>query len=726
MPEEATPFPFPDDYGTKLTNKLLAKSIRDYIGMFERGRAIRTNGKLADVDIQEIMRLAEDLGRVDVTETDVIRALVAQHPDYFRDDAQREELERFCRVHIVMDAIRLDPVVADILDAAPIHFYRRSEAIDWMLKAQALATEIRHNEDFYDEHGTFDPDRLDRLERVAHELGEIIDDDAIFSLSDADDAGLRARKSFFRDMKNLLLFLGSGETDHESEFADGRWVNWNRDIEVFPERYLSPADRAEASDVVERHRPVRFAGGGHTFNISPSMGGSAETPAGTLVTLDRYRLEGGVQWKRVAEAEALAQYHLSADESKRVVRASAGIRLRDFGAAMWDEGMALPVAGSTDAQSLGGLVATDLHSTGHTAGFLSQQLLEVVALDSAGRPIRFVKNEAVPRGAPGRFTVHFADGSDRETTSLPSSGAIGLCGAVVEVVVKLDPAFNFEKSQRFVPRTWVESNIEKLLDPASHGELFDYDHVSFYYPGGAGPTPTVRMNTWKRTDKAVEEGVETVKVIREAFDHVGSALSPDTLLGLCRRQAAVPGAPKRPDDDELLAIFNARRPLVLPANKAFARKLFFQHDEIEIGLPLSRGGAPIDYDVFREALADSQALLKDEEYRTIIEVRFTPDSSEGMLGPGTGGATCYLELATPLGQYSRRRVAHIHHLFEEHMRREYRGRPHLGKKTSAGFDDMEDIYGATWAEFLELRSKIDPTDTFLPGDNELLRRLFSR
>ena len=66
---EETPFPFTAGYETKLQNKLGAKSIRDYVGLFERGRAIRPGGTFADVDIQEIMRLAEDLGRVDVTET---------------------------------------------------------------------------------------------------------------------------------------------------------------------------------------------------------------------------------------------------------------------------------------------------------------------------------------------------------------------------------------------------------------------------------------------------------------------------------------------------------------------------------------------------------------------------------------------------------------------------------------------------------------------------------
>ncbi len=55
-----------------------------------------------------------------------------------------------------------------------------------------------------------------------------------------------------------------------------------------------------------------------------------------------------------------------------------------------------------------------------------------------------------------------------------------------------------------------------------------------------------------------------------------------------------------------------------------------------------------DCGVFRTIIGEVQDLLAKEEFPSIIEVRFTPDVSEGILGPGTGGPTCYIELATPL------------------------------------------------------------------------------
>src|SRR5258705_8469256 len=106
-----------------------------------------------------------------------------------------------------------------------------------------------------------------------------------------------------------------------------------------------------------------------------------------------------------------------------------------------------------------------------------------------------------------------------------------------------------------------------------------------------------------------------------------------------------------------------------------------------------------DVQVFRDAIRDTQLLLQREEFKTIIEVRFTPNASEGMLGPGTGGPSCYIELATALGDYSSERIVEVYDSFDRMLREKYHARPHLGKKTSVTYADMETIYGPVWQEF---------------------------
>jgi hypothetical protein len=163
---------------------------------------------------------------------------------------------------------------------------------------------------------------------------------------------------------------------------------------------------------------------------------------------------------------------------------------------------------------------------------------------------------------------------------------------------------------------------------------------------------------------------------------------------------------------------------VSAAHTAFARKLYFQHNEIKVGIPLALANGSVDYDRFRGAIHDTQKLIKAEDFRTIVEIRFTPDMSEEMIGPGTGGPTCYIELAVPLGEYSKGRIVSVYQLFEDLMRERYDARPHLGKKTSFTFAQMQSIYGTVWDEFQAVRQVMDPGDRFIPPQNKFLRRIF--
>jgi hypothetical protein len=386
--------------------------------------------------------------------------------------------------------------------------------------------------------------------------------------------------------------------------------------------------------------------------------------------------------------------------------------------------MALPVQGSTDAQSIGGLLATDLHSTGPKAGFLSQQTLEVVSLDHEGRPHRFKRDEAVPHGQPGRWSWRQPDGTTRALNKLPPAGGIGMTGVVVEAVLQLVPAFAFVKDEQWVPRTWAESNIERLLDPAETNPLFAYDHVSFYYAGGFGPgIKSVQLNTWKRTNRKPAANALKVKRQRELLDHFGSAFFPNALLNLAKQTAPDPVTKK--GGHSTLQSLNGRPRQVLQANHAFARKLYFQHDEIEAGipLPLLPNGRP-DYGVFRQAIRATQQMLAEEEVKTVIEVRFTPDASEAMLGPGAGGPTCFIELATSMAMYSRERIVQVFQNFDKLLRNQFGALPHLGKKTSVNAAEMAALYGSNWVTFNEVREAVDPVGKFRPAGNEFLQRLF--
>src|SRR6185312_11583289 len=137
--------------------------------------------------------------------------------------------------------------------------------------------------------------------------------------------------------------------------------------------------------------------------------------------------------------------------------------------------------------------------------------------------------------------------------------------------------------------------------------------------------------------------------------------------------------------------------IVLRAPDAFARRLFYQHDEIEYGL------ARTDW---RAAVAAVMELCAREELETIIEMRFAPDRSAALLGPGTAGrgkgGTAFIEFATAFGQQSRLRIAEVYEKLHE-LLIPLGGRPHLGKKTAIDGAGMKAIYGADWDAFQALR-----------------------
>src|SRR5262249_36888038 len=136
-----------------------------------------------------------------------------------------------------------------------------------------------------------------------------------------------------------------------------------------------------------------------------------------------------------------------------------------------------------------------------------------------------------------------------------------------------------------------------------------------------------------------------LRLAHELGDHSLTAFVPGVLANLTQRDA---------NSDLLVKLLNEDPPIVLPGPAAFARRLYYLHDEREYGLPVAE---------FKTAADATMDLLAQEELQTIMEFRFTPDTSVALMGPGTAGrgkgGTVYVELATPFGQHSELRIAEV-------------------------------------------------------------------
>jgi FAD/FMN-containing dehydrogenase len=255
---------------------------------------------------------------------------------------------------------------------------------------------------------------------------------------------------------------------------------------------------------------------------------------------------------------------------------------------------------------------------------------------------------------------------------------------------------------RYIPRADAENHLEALLG--------QHDHMSFYYRAGTRGVITVRHNTWDLSPDPPGFGASLSRLAHELVDHTAAAFVPSVLTSISHRDART---------DPLVLLLNQDAPVVLRAPDAFARRLFYQHDEIEYGFPRTD---------FRTGVAAVVDLCAREELGTIIETRFAPDRSEALLGPGTAGrgrgGTVFIELATAFSEHSRLRIAEVYEKLHEVMV-PLGGRPHLGKKTAIDGAGMKAIYGADWEAFQALRRAWDPEGKLLPPDNVFLNKIFA-
>jgi len=354
---------------------------------------------------------------------------------------------------------------------------------------------------------------------------------------------------------------------------------------------------------------------------------------------------------------------LNVNKQTMTVKVQAGIRLRDLQKAMYRLGLALPACGSTDVQSLGGLCATDVHGTGKEHAFLSEQLVS----------LRIVDGRGVARTATPADDVFHA-----------AMGGLGMIGIVTEVEIRCIPLYNLEKSIRIINVNHAQRDIEQILT--------DYDHVSFYYMGGVH-SDIVRMNIWKNTDRSTSWLLPLRKMYLELIDFVFSSYIL-VIAGWAHRLDKVAGLGFR-----LLRAIMDGHVTVYPATSGFARRLFYHHDEIEYGVPFEK---------YTECLAEVRDYLVAHRSFSIIEVRFSPNRTAGLIAPGAGRRTCYIELAYSLETDSTPVFVEVEKIFQK-----YDGHVHLGKWTRVTGADLHRMYGERFERFLRVRRQQDPDNKFM-------------
>jgi FAD/FMN-containing dehydrogenase len=444
-----------------------------------------------------------------------------------------------------------------------------------------------------------------------------------------------------------VLSLGR-KTLHEGRYCSWRrrWSNWSRTFASRPARHALPESEEEICALVRQAAHVRVVGAGHTFNACPLTDD-------LMLSLDKYNKV------------------LAVDPGRKTARVQTGVRLRDLTPQLQAHGLALPLLGSTNAQSIGGLIATDLHGTGRDHGFLSEQIIGLRIINAQGEARTF---------GPDSDVFHAA------------IGGIGCCGIVTEVELQCVPAYNLEKSMWIIKRTDAEQHIEELLQK--------HVHLSFYYLGGVD-LENVRMNIWDETDRQPPAWSRW----REMYGELTDMLFSGYALPLARplhstRLTAWLGL-------KIFQLTMHGHKTVFTSAAGFSRKLYYHHDEMEYGLP---------FENYRDCLHEILELLHQRRFTSIIEVRFTPDRSQALLGPGVGRRTCFIELAPSLSSDQWGVFAEAEPIFLKHG-----GQLHLGKATRLDNSHLRQMYGQRLERFQSVMRERDPSGKFR---NAFAQRMF--
>jgi L-gulono-1,4-lactone dehydrogenase len=441
----------------------------------------------------------------------------------------------------------------------------------------------------------------------------------------------------------------------EGRVRKGVFMNWARRFRYRPKRFVRPSTEEEIVELVSNSRSLRVFGSGHSFN-------SGDVSDDTLVSLDNY---SGLVWK---------------DLDKKQIAVKGGTRVRDVVKLLLDEGFAFVALPSHDAQSIAGILSTDVHGTGkiygtegENWGFVSQSVVRLKLVD-------------------GKGDIHECEPSDDLFKA--AVGGIGAVGIITEVVIQGVDRFNVDQRVQMSDMSFVEQNFDRLLRTNDHFSLYLFPF-----------TNRCQINTWNRTERKRT-------LLGDFWEFV--IYSRDSLLAAwVGNLIAYLGLLSSPSLSSIAYGIQRGTDLILESNKAFHRPIYYLHQELEFTIPLED-----TFEVCRRFIRLYEDLYPSGLPYVLFEVRFTPDKHERtLIGPGRDRRSTWIDLVCNDSRGFEKYYAAAQELIKE-----IGARPHLGKFCeSFSKADMAKLHQDNFTKFLNLAEEHDPERKFANG---FTRRLF--
>jgi FAD/FMN-containing dehydrogenase len=162
------------------------------------------------------------------------------------------------------------------------------------------------------------------------------------------------------------------------------------------------------------------------------------------------------------------------EPGKKQVAVKGGTRVRDVVKLLLKEGLAFRALPSHDAQSIAGILSTDVHGTGNVHGtenewgFVSQSVVRLKLIDGKGE-------------------VHVCEPTDDLFKA--AIGGVGAVGIITEVVVQGVERFTVEQRVQTANLSFVKQNLERLIENNEHLSLYLFPFTSSAISGNLQGLP---------------------------------------------------------------------------------------------------------------------------------------------------------------------------------------------------------------------------------------------
>lgn len=433
----------------------------------------------------------------------------------------------------------------------------------------------------------------------------------------------------------------------EGRVRQGVFKNWAKRFRFKPANFVQPKTEAEIVELVKSSKSLRLFGSAHSFN-----GGVLVDD--TLVSLDQY---SGVIWK---------------DPEKKQIAVKAGTRVRDVVAALLDEGLAFAAQPSHDAQSIAGILSTDVHGTGRDWGFVSESVVSLKLIDGNGNIIQCRPSDDLFKAA---------------------IGGIGAVGIITEVVVQGVDRFNVRQEVAIKDLSYVENNLDRLLQENEHFSLYLFPF-----------TDKCQINTWNRTDQPQSFLGSVREFVSISIDALAAAWMGNLMAytGLLPKVSSIAHSMKMGTN------------LVMESNEAFNRTIYHLHQELEFAVPFEE-----TFEACRRFKALYEEMYSEGLPYALFEVRFTPAGHDRtLIGAGRERHSTWIDLVCNDSDGFEKYYAAAESLIKSNG-----ARPHLGKYCeSLDKSDLERMHQESFARFQQLMAEHDPEGKFA---NAFTRRMLA-